>query len=90
MVQIEFRPSHEECIETLARREYERSLRGCLASEKVGSELVEKMELLRLFLQSADFRRLRAESEGWLSRGKGVKFVLSLEDGKLKTELVVL
>ena len=90
MFQIELRPSLEECIETLAKREYEKGLRSCLDSEKDGDELMEKVELLRFFLQSADLRRLRAESERWLSRGKGVKFVLSLESGKLKTELAVL
>ena len=90
MVQIELRPSHEECIETLTRREYEKSLRVCIASGKNGNELVEKLELLRLFLQSADFRGLRAESENWLSQGKEVKFVLGLENGKLRTELVVM
>ena len=79
MVQIELRPSHEECIETLTRREYEKSLRDCIASETDGNELVERLELLRLFLQSADFRELRTESESWLSQGKEVKFVLGLE-----------
>ena len=86
---IEFKPSLSECIETLARREYRKNLQSCLASRENSQELQAKVELLRLFLGSADFSKLRAESEGWLSRGRGVRFILSLQDGKPETRIVV-
>jgi hypothetical protein len=40
------------------------------------------IELLRAFLESADFRDLRARSEPHLVQGKTVSFILSLQDGK--------
>ncbi len=78
----------DECVETLARREYEESLRRYLSSEE-SDELGERIELLRLFLESADFRKLRAESERWLLKGRKVKFVLSLEEGKPRVQMMV-
>lgn len=89
MLQIEFRPSLSECIETLAKREYQESIRSCLSSIENSKQLQERAELLRLFLESADFKKLRAQSEKWLSQGKEVKFMVSLKKGKLRTELVV-
>lgn len=86
---IEFRPSLSECIETLARREYRRSLQSCLTSTENSQGLQTKVELLRLFLESADFSRLRAESEGWLSEGRSVRFILSLQNGKPETRMIV-
>ncbi len=80
---IEFRPSLSECIETPAGREYWRSLQSCLMSTENSQGLQTKVELLRLFLESADFSRLRAESEGWLSEGRNVRFILSLQNGQL-------
>ncbi len=52
-------------------------------------ELVEKLELLRLFLESADFNKLRSEFEKHLVAGKKVKFILPLEEGKPKYEMKI-
>ena len=89
MRSIEFKPSLAECIETLAKREYRGSLQSLLASTENSQELQEKVELLGAFLESADFGKLRAESEKWLSEGRNVKFILTLENGKPVTRLVV-
>ena len=59
MDQIELVPDLSHCIETVARREYENLARNYLQSGKGDSELGEKIELLRSFLESADFRKLR-------------------------------
>ena len=89
MRSIEFKPSLNECIETLAKREYRESLQKLLGSTENSRELQEKAELLSLFLESADFSRLRAESEKWLSAGKNVKFILTLENGNSVAQLIV-
>ena len=89
MMSIEFKPSLSECIETLAKREYRESLRSCLASTKISKELQEKVELLRLFLESADFSKLRADCERWLLESRGVKFILSLVCGKPEIKIIV-
>ena len=50
-------------------------------------KLEDRIELLRMFLETADFRKLRAESEKHLIEGKNVKFVLTLVKGKPKYEM---
>ena len=89
MMLIEFKPTLSQCIETLAKREYRESLQSYMASTENSKALAEKIELLRLFLETADFSKLRAESEKWLSEGRGTKFILSLENGKPKTKLIL-
>jgi len=89
MEPIEFKPSLSECIETLAKRAHEESLRNCLESTEISKELQERIKLLRLFLESADFSQLRAECERWLSKGRGVKLVLSLMNSKPHIKMVV-
>jgi len=86
---IEFKPSLSECIETLAKREYRESLRSCMASTGNDKELQEKVELLRLFLEAADFGKIRALCDKWLSQGRRVKFIISLERGKPETKLLL-
>ena len=73
-------------METQVKRQYEQIQRELLKGGEEG-ELTEKLEALRLFLESADFGRLRSESEKHLVEGKRVKFALSLENGKPKYEM---
>jgi len=88
MVDIELEPELDACVETQAKRQYEQLQRELLKGSEE-EELVEKLETLRLFLESADFSKLRSESEKHLIEGKRVKFVLSLEEGKPKYEMKV-
>ena len=50
---------------------------------------MEKLETLRLFLESTEFSKLRSESEKHLIAGKKVKFTLYLEEGKPKYEMKI-
>ena len=86
MVNIELEPELDTCVETEAKRQYEQIQRELL---KGGEEkgLTKRLEVLRLFLESADFSKLRSESEKHLVEGKRVKFLLSLEKGKPKCEM---
>ena len=90
MLQIELVPDLSHCIETAAKREYEGTLRQLLARGEMNKELEEKAEILRLFLQTADFKKLRAESEKFLIEGKVVKFVICAERGAPKYTMQVL
>ena len=76
-------------METQAKRQYNQILSGLLKQGDEG-ELAEKLEILRLFLESADFSRLRSESEKHLLEGKGVKFILHLEKGMPKHEMKII
>jgi len=52
-------------------------------------ELAQKLEMLKLFLESTDFKKLRGEYEERLREGKRVKFILYLEEGKPKHEMQI-
>jgi len=82
MVQIELIPDLSHCIETVARKEFENLARSYLQAGKGGAEFGEKLELLRSFLESADFRKLRQQSEEYLLKGQKIKFILYRERGK--------
>jgi hypothetical protein len=89
MRQIELVPDLSSCIETLARREHEQAVKKVLAADEPDDALVEKAETLRVFLETADLRRLRAESEKHLLEGRKVRFVISLEDGVARHDIQV-
>jgi len=51
--------------------------------------LMDRAEALRLFLETADLRRLRAESEKHLLEGREVRFVVSVRDGAVQYDMQV-
>jgi hypothetical protein len=88
VLRVKLQPDLSRCIETTARDEYERGLRSLLAGEG-GERLAERTELLRLFLETADFSQLRRQSERHLLEGKKVAFTVYMDEGVLKYELQV-
>jgi translation initiation factor IF-3 len=52
-------------------------------------KLEEKIELLKAFLESMDFKKLRSQSERYLVEGKKVKFIICWKEGKPSYEMVV-
>jgi len=88
MLKVELIPDLTYCIETVAKREHAAVLKQLLRPGQGNKELEEKLEILRLFLERADFKRLRAESEKRLMEGRKVKFVVYL-DNDVKYEVQV-
>ena len=88
-MKIELTPTLELCIEGTARQEYKKSADEYMRKGKKDRELEEKIELLRMFLETTDFRKLRAESEKHLIEGKKVRFILTSEKGKPKYEMKI-
>jgi hypothetical protein len=86
-VKIELVPTLDLCIEGAARQEYKKSADEYMRNVGKDRKLEEKIELLRMFLESTDFRKLRAESEKHLIEGEKVKFVLYWEKGKPRYEM---
>ena len=83
-MEIKFAPDLSACIETVARKEYERILRELLNKRKrLNNEYLQhKLELLQIFLENADLARLRSECEEYLLLGHEVDFkIKSEEDG---------
>lgn len=82
ILKIKLVPDLEHCIETVARAEHRKLQDYLLTGAKGQREAEEKLELLGLFLETADFKKLRAESEKQLVEGKKVKFTIYMENGK--------
>ncbi len=78
---LELEPSLEECIQTLAKREYERLVRSALESGDLDEETAGALEALKDFLEKTDFPRLRSRYEPYLAEGKRVRFLLRLQGG---------
>jgi hypothetical protein len=89
MLMVELVPDISHCIETVAKKEYKEIIRQVLASGEDNKELSERIELLRVFLETTDFKRLRRESEEHLVNGRTVKFVLHLENGIPRYKMIV-
>jgi hypothetical protein len=71
--EIVLEPDLAHCIEAVARKEHERLLRLLLGSEGEDPKAADELELLRLFLESADFGFLRARCDDPLVAGKHVR-----------------
>lgn len=87
MMEILLKPSLSSCIETVAKREYERVLHLLLGGEQENRRLLDMLELLTLFLESADFRQLRSRSEELLLAGRQVEFSLRSTNGVPEYEI---
>ena len=90
MPQIELVPDLSCCIETVARKEYEKTAKKLLVPGVEDRDLQEKAEALRLFLTTADFQKLRRESEKPLLEGRQVKFRVFLEADVPKYEMQII
>jgi len=89
MVPIELKPNLSSCIETLSKKEYERTLNLLLKKGPIDEGLGERLEVLRLFLESADFGYLRSQYEGHLTEGRKVTFLIYPEERKVSYKLIV-
>jgi hypothetical protein len=86
---IELEPTLSSCIETLAKREYEKTLSILLRTGTEDKELVGRLETLRFFLESTDFSALRSRYEKYLEEGKKVKFRIHFIKDKVSHKLVI-
>jgi hypothetical protein len=87
--EIILEPDLSRCIETVAREEFRRGVQTLAAGE--GDErLAQRSEILRLFLESADFMELRRRSEPHLLDGRRVAFSVFLERSAVRWRMDVL
>jgi hypothetical protein len=89
MVCIELKPNLSSCIETLSKKEYEKTLNLLLKEGCVDEELGERLEVLRLFLESTNFGHLRSQYEKYLTEGKKVTFLIYPKEGKAVYQMIV-
>jgi len=57
---IEFFPNLDHCIETAAKEEFWNLVDQYMESRREDKKLEEKIELLKAFLESIDFKKLRS------------------------------
>ena len=88
-IRIALTPTISHCIETVAKREYWKTVNNYLKKRKEDKRLEGKIELLRSFLETADFANLRRQSEEYILHGKQVKFIVSIKNKKLLHEMTV-
>jgi hypothetical protein len=87
---IELFPSLSHCIETTAREEFWNSVNQYMEGGQEDKKLEGRIELLKAFLESMDFKKLRSQSEKHLIEGKKVKFVICWKEGKPSYEMEVI
>ena len=87
---IELFPSLTHCIETTAREEFWNSVNQYMESGQEDKKIEERIELLKAFLESTDFKQLRSQSERYLLEGRHVRFIVSWKEGKPSYEMVVI
>jgi hypothetical protein len=73
---ITLEPDTSHCVETVAKKEYERVLGLLMKDSQEDSQLEERLELLRFFLESADFGDLRSRCDEFLLNGRRVTLTL--------------
>jgi len=90
LTRVELLPDISHCVETRAKQEYAATMSRILSGDQ-SPGLDERLELLRTFLEKADFSRLRRESEEHLTEGRKVGFVLSgsAGSGELSVQMIV-
>ena len=86
---VELAPTLDHCIEATAREEYWSSVGRYLEGGHGDKTLEAKIELLRAFLESADFRKLRSQSERYLIQGTSVAFTIWCKGDELTCEMLV-
>ncbi len=87
-MEITLEPNLSHCIETVAKNEYERVLAILLRAREEDRELEDTLELLRLFLESADFGSLRGACDDLLLSGRRVRVRLRSTEGVPEYEIV--
>ena len=90
MQKIELIPDLDHCIETVAKRKYSELVQTLLEGKVGDIETEETVETLRLFLQTADFRKLWSESEKQLIEGKNIRFTVYLKEQALHYKMQVM
>jgi hypothetical protein len=90
MTTIELIPTLEHCIETAAKMEFNRLTGLYLDLGKEDADIETKLELLRDFLETADFRSLRQDSSFYLLVGETVKFIITDKDDTLTFRMEVI
>jgi len=87
---VELFPTLDHCIESAAREEFWRLVNRYLEGGGGNHEVEGRIDLLKGFLESADFGRLRSQSEAYMAEGMNVKFVICWKEGQPYCQMAVI
>ena len=79
-------PSLDACVETQAKRLHQQTVAALMKAPN-DPVMQEQLETLALFLEQADFKKLRAESEPLLIEGKKVTFTVWRDGNKTRWQM---
>ncbi len=83
-------PSLTHCIETMAKEEFWNSVNQYMTSGCKDKRLEGRIEVLKSFLESMDFKKLRNQSASYLAEGKQIKFIISWQEGQPSYEILII
>jgi hypothetical protein len=86
---VTLEPDTSHCVETVAKKEYERVLNLLINGNQPDSQLEDRLELLRLFLESADFGKLRSRCDDFLLHGRRIVVRLTSTTEALEYEIEI-
>jgi hypothetical protein len=89
MDRVKLVPDLSSCIETTARKAHSERMKLLLAGNQDDNHLKTELTILEQFLQTADFRKLRAESERYLIDGNKVEYILYIENDSIKYDFKI-
>jgi hypothetical protein len=72
-------PTVHECVETIAKKRYWSLVEEYSKTKKINEAMESDIELLRIFLEEADFAVLRNETERLLSKNKSPQVMIQLD-----------
>ena len=84
MIRLKLYPDLEHCIETVAKNAHLELQQQILNEPCPAQDLKTRLFLLQEFLNRADFRKLRAQSEQLMLNGEKVEFIIRREKGDLR------
>ena len=89
MTPIAFEPDLSTCVEALAKGEYHRTLRTVMQAIHERTDLDDRLETLRLFLEQTDFAALRSRYEPHLVAGRRVRITVRSSGDEIEHDLEV-
>ena len=76
MKELEFKPTLKHCIQTLAKLEYQQLSSELMESKEYDDIAADRLQILKEFLETCDFPRIRSEYEPYLNGNREIVFKL--------------
>lgn len=89
-MEIKYIPDLSNCVEALAKQDYNRTVKKMLESKEETRPLEKRLQIIKEFLESNDFGKLRSWYEPYLVEEKKVVFILKEGLNSVRYEVEIL